>query len=126
MDVPKSLRAWFLIHWIVDWAAALPLFAAPTAVLTALGMPAADPLAVRLVAAALFAIGGVSLFQRNADASAYRALLTMKAVWAGSAVVATTLSLKAGAPPVVWGIVAMFLFFGAVWTYYLRVLKRRT
>jgi len=56
--VPSSLRTWFVVHSIADIAFALPLFLAPHWTLTLLGWHAVDPIATRLVAAALFGIEG--------------------------------------------------------------------
>ncbi len=36
VSVPSSLRAWFVVHFLADVAAALPLFVAPHAVLARL------------------------------------------------------------------------------------------
>ena len=65
--VPASLRFWFVVHFVADIAAAIPLFVAPQQVLGFFGWPAVDPISTRLVAAALFGIGvyGV-LARRNA------------------------------------------------------------
>ena len=61
--VPSSLRSWFVVHFVADIVFALPLFLAPQWTLTLLGWRAVDPIATRLVAAALFGIGIQSLQQ---------------------------------------------------------------
>src|SRR6266436_4629601 len=58
MEVPRTLRAWFVAHALVDLGAGLPLLAAPELVLRRLGWTCVDPVSARLVGAALLAIGG--------------------------------------------------------------------
>ena len=76
--VPSSLRCWFVVHFVADIAFALPLFLAPQWTLTLLGWRAVDPIATRLVAAALFGIGIQSLLGRDEDAATFRALLNLR------------------------------------------------
>ncbi|HEU4368157.1 MAG TPA: hypothetical protein VFV05_08035, partial [Methylomirabilota bacterium] len=45
-----------------------------------------DPVATRLVGAALVAIGGQSLIGRDDDVAAFRAMLNLKILWSLSAV----------------------------------------
>jgi len=68
--VPKSLRVWFVIHFVADLLFALPLFFAPVFTLKLFGWETVDPATSRLVAAALFGIGIESLLGRNASADA--------------------------------------------------------
>jgi hypothetical protein len=63
--VPRSLRSWFIVHFVADMLSALPLFIAPREVLGWLGWNAVDPIATRLVAAALFGIGIESYLARS-------------------------------------------------------------
>ncbi len=121
--VPRSLRIWFVIHFAADYIAAIPLMVAPVAVLSFLGWQSVDPLATRLVAAALFGIGGVSLTGRKADVHAFRHMLTMKLIWAGTAILGIAWSIAEGAPPAAWAVLAIFVLFGILWTYY-RVVVR--
>src|SRR5260370_8654188 len=76
--VPSSLRTWFVVHFVGDIAFALPLFLAPQWTLTLLGWRAVDPIATRLVAAALFGIGIQSLLGRGEHAAPFRALLNLQ------------------------------------------------
>ena len=64
--VPKSLRTWFVIHFVLDFIFAIPLILAPRAFLGLLGWTSIDPIAARLVGAALIGIGGESYLGRNA------------------------------------------------------------
>lgn len=120
MEVPQNLRTWFVIHFIVDYIVALPLFFAPRATLAFLGFDIVDPFATRLVAAALFGIGGASLLVRRKNADAFRSLLMVKIIWSMTAIIGMILAIFEGAP--VFGYVAVVIFavFSAVWIYYYR------
>lgn len=118
MDVPPSLRRWFVVHFAADLLFAVPLLIAPVATLRMLGWSTVDPVATRLVGAALLAIGTQSLVGRNASLEAYRALLGLKSLWSASAIVALALSLAEGAPPITAGLLAIFVGFAVVWNYY--------
>ncbi|MES1207356.1 MAG: hypothetical protein ABUS79_15570 [Pseudomonadota bacterium] len=118
MEIPASLRAWFVVHSLVDIAVAVPLLLAPEALLPRFGWQSVDPVASRLVAAALLAIGVQSWRGRNDGAAAYRAMLALKVVWSAAAIVALTIAIGRGAPPLTFGFLAMFLGFCGVWTYY--------
>lgn len=117
-EVPDSLRTWFVVHFVADLAAALPLFVAPRAVLGALGWAAVDPIATRLVAAALLGIGIESLLGRRASAETFRAMLNLKLIWSGSAALGALWSQLDGGPPLGWAVVAIFGGFHTVWLYY--------
>ena len=45
--VPRALRCWFVVHGVVDWVFAVPLFLFPEALLRALGWTVVDPMAAR-------------------------------------------------------------------------------
>ena len=79
-----------------------------------------DPVAVRLVAAALFAIGIESYLGHNAGPEAYRGMLNLKIFWSAGAVLALGLGLLAGRQPA-WALallLAIFLAFNLVWIYW--------
>jgi hypothetical protein len=122
----RGLRAWFLVHAVVDLVFALPLLAAPEWTVRMLGWPAFDPLATRLVGAALLAIGAASWLGRDAGEDGYRLMLDLKLVWAGAAVLGIVLTMASSQwPPIGWVLAALFAAFGAVWAYY-RFGTRRT
>jgi len=126
--VPASLRTMFVIHFWADICVAVPLFLAPEALLGWLGWPAVDPLAARLVACALFGIGIESLLGRNADAGAFRAMLTLKVIWSATAAAGiawTILAAPAAAPypAVAWGFFAIFAGFHGIWLRYLLLMR---
>jgi hypothetical protein len=120
--VTPALRAWFVVHFVIDVLFAVPLLVAPEWFGGMIGWPRIDPLTARLVGAALLAIGVESWLGRNAGLDAYRAMLTLKVIWAWSAVagiVVTMVSVPDG-PLLGWVFAAVFAAFGAVWTYYRR------
>ena len=122
MTVPPSLRRWFVVHFVADMLFAVPLLLAPSAVLGLLGWSCVDPVATRLVGAALVAIGGQSVIGRDDDVTAFRAMLNLKILWSLSAIGALAVALIGGAPPVAWGLLAIFVAFSSVWiTYRIRL-----
>ncbi len=116
--VPSSLRRWFVVHFVADLAFALPLFLAPQWTLTLLGWRAVDPIATRLVAAALFGIGIQSLLGRDEDAATFRALLNLKIIWSATATLGIIWSQLEGGPPLGWAFAAVFAAFNALWVRY--------
>ncbi len=122
--LPRGLRTWFVVHFVADLVTALPLFFFPRQVLQSLGWGAVDPLATRLVAAALFGIGIQSLLGRAEGPEAYRGMLNLKLIWSSSASVGLALSLAEGAPPAAWAFLAIFVGFFFVWLRYRMALRQ--
>jgi hypothetical protein len=122
--VPDSLRRWFVVHFVADVAATIPLFVAPAAVLGAFGWTAVDPISTRLVAAALFGIGIESYLGRNAGVEAFRAMLNLKIIWSATATLGVLWSQLEGGPPAGWGVFGIFLAFHGVWLRYRLLLRR--
>jgi hypothetical protein len=117
--VPKSLRSWFVVHFIADIAFALPLLFAPAAFLPLFGWTHVDPVTTRLVGAALVGIGGESLLGRNADLASFRTMLRLKVLWSLTAIAGFILSLaQGGAPWGTWLFLAIFVGFSSLWTFY--------
>ena len=117
--VSKNLRIWFVIHFVLDYAFALPLLIAPKFTLSLFGWPTVDPFTARLVGAALIGIGGESLLGRNASAEAFKAMLNLKLLWASAAILGMSVTLLTGNyPPIGWGFVLIFVIFFFVWLYY--------
>lgn len=125
MDIPASLRRWFVVHFIVDIAFAVPLMVGPVSTLRLLGWTTVDPVATRLVGAALAGIGIQSLLGRNESSDAFRAMLGLKCIWSGAAVVGLALSMAQGAPPLTAALLAIFVVFAVVWNYYRLQLRPR-
>lgn len=118
MPVPKSLRAWFVIHFVVDMVFAVPLFFAPVWFLELFGFTTIDPVASRLVAAALFAIGGSSFLVRDRNKEAYQTLLNLKIIWSLFAVVGLVWGALEEAAAATWLFALIFAGFSGVWMYY--------
>ncbi len=123
-SVPKSLRAWFVIHFFADMLFALPLMFFPTRTLGLFGWLIIDPIAARLVGAALFGIGMISLIARNASKEMFSHMLLLKMLWSGAAILSFVISLYQGAPKSVWLFLVIFAFFFALWTSYRMRLER--
>lgn len=116
--IPSSLRIWFVIHFFVDILFGIPLLIAPVFFLTILGWETIDPFMSRLVGAALLGIGVESLLGRNASVETYRAMLNLKIIWSGCAVLAIFLSMFGGTPIFGWIVFCIFVLFNFVWIHY--------
>ncbi len=126
-SVPKALQSWFLIHFVVDVALAIPLMLVPERFLEMLRWQSIDPVAARLVAAALFGIGISSYLSHRASLDTYTHLLKLKIIWSFSAISGLLLSLGAGnhgRPWVLWLILVVFMIFNGVWIYWYRRVDR--
>jgi hypothetical protein len=118
MEIPASLRRWFVAHFIVDLMFALPLLVAPATTLQLFGFSGTDPVSPRLVGAALLAIGTQSLIGRREDVRVYRAMLNLKLLWSGSAIFGLLAGIGGGAPPATWAFLAIFIAFFGIWLHY--------
>jgi hypothetical protein len=119
--VPKGLRRWFVVHFIVDIIAAIPLFFLPETVLAAFSWPRIDPFATRLVAAAFFGIGIESLLARNGSSQAFHSMLNLKIIWSSFAVAGITFTMFSQnlyINNLAWTIFFIFLFFLFLWIYW--------
>lgn len=126
VTVPKALRVWFVVHFIADVIAALPLFIRPD-ILGMLGWESVDPYTTRLVAAALFGIGIESWLGRNAEAEIFKNMLNLKIIWSATAVIGILISVFQGAqgvPPVALAVLAIFFAFHCLWVYWRIVIGR--
>lgn len=115
---PPALHRWFLVHAFVDYVVAVPLFVAPTAILLALHWPVIDPAAVRIIAAALLGIGGISFIARNTSQETYRVLVLMKLIWSSAALIALGIGIAHGYGSAAIGSAAIFTIFWCAWAYY--------
>ncbi len=116
--IPPCLRRWFVFHFVADIVFAIPLLVAPVGFLRALGWVSIDPIAARMVGAALAAIGIESLLCRNDGIEAFRSMLRLKCIWSGVAIAGLAVALAQGAPPMVWAVLGVFVGFAAVWNYF--------
>ena len=129
--VPKSLRIWFVIHFFADMCGAIPLLVFPN-LLVLFGWQFVDPIATRIVAAALFGIGIESFLGRNARVETFKNMLNLKIIWSGATIIGLIVSLGQSSrqfPWGAWGILAIFLAFHILWFYWRvhigRVLKTK-
>jgi len=118
--VPKSLRVWFIVHFVVDFLFAILLFIIPTRMLALFGFEDINILFARLVAAALFAIGGASLVVHKQGVDSYNALLSVKVIWSILAILALVLALIESWSISVVAILIIFIIFSVTWVYYKR------
>lgn len=124
--LPKGLRFWFIVHFAIDVFFALPLLLFPEGALSLLKWNRIDPLATRIVGAALMGIGIESWIGRNASVEVFRAMLNLKIIWSLSAVFGIGLSMIQGGPPAGWIFLALFGGFSMLWIYYRLRLKPGT
>ena len=118
MDIPVSLRRWFLAHTVVDLVVGLPLLILPATFLGALHWPVVDVVTPRIVGAALLAIAIQSFTARNDGVEAYRTMLNFKLLWSWSAIAALVIAAADGGPDAVWAFLAIFIAFSGVWFHY--------
>lgn len=116
--VPKSLRIWFVIHFVIDLIFAIPLIIFPTKFLTFLGWTTIDNFSARLVGAALLGIGGISLLKNKAGLETYHALLTLKIIWSLTALLGILLTMLEKPTKIGWLIYGIFAIFSLVWINY--------
>lgn len=121
--IPKSLKTWFIIHFIVDLIFAIPLLFFPEWILGIFGLPIIQTVMARLVGAALIGIGGVSFWIRNEGVEVYKALLKLKLLWSSSAILGIGLSLFAGESQLLWIVLIIFAAFFGLWGWYLNKIK---
>src|SRR2546427_12274189 len=98
VEAPSALRRWFVFYFAVDWAVGVPLLVAPEILLRFFGWHEIDPIATRLFAAALIAIGGQSLLGRNGSVNEVRGMLSLKLFWAAAAGIALGIGGLSGGP----------------------------
>lgn len=119
-QVPERLKFFFRLHCVVDVCFALPLMLRPDVLLHLFGFQIVDVYSARLLAAALFAIGLSSWgVERHVDV--WRAMLTLKCLFSGFALLGLALSILESPVAIPWGawlVSAMFVAFHFLWQYY--------
>lgn len=118
-----ALRIWFLIHFVIDLIFGLPLLFAPRWFLPIFDFPTENLLFARLVGAALFAIGMISLFARESSRETFQTLLAFKILWSSAAILGLIISIHEGAPKSTWLFLGIFVLFFFVWNYWKRALE---
>jgi len=122
-EVPASLRKWFIVHFIVDMLVGVPLLLIPEIVMPLLGWNIVDPIASRVVGAALMGIGVESYLGRDANIEVFHAMLNLKVIWSSSAILGIGLGIWKGGPQAGWLFLGIFVLFWFVWIYYWRKLR---
>lgn len=127
IEIPRSLKGWFLVHFIADTLFAVPLFIAPIFLLNLLGWKSIDPLMARMVAAALFGIGTESLLCIKLGKDAFIAMLNLKIIWSFAAITGFIIGLSQGLfgyPAVGIGLLLIFGAFNILWIYWRQYFKK--
>jgi len=101
----------------------IPLLFFPEAVMPLLGWTTIDPIASRVVGAALMGIGIESYLGRNANREVFQAMLNLKVIWSGSAIFGIGLGIRSGGATAGWLFLGIFFIFWVVWIYYWRKLR---
>lgn len=117
-EVPKYLRIWFLIHFIIDILFAIPLIFFPELFLNLMGISVIEPFTARLVGAALIGIGGASFFMHKKGIEVFDSMLNLKLLWSFAAIFGIAWSTWETGLLSGWVILAVFVIFFAVWLYY--------
>lgn len=117
----NTLRKFFVLHFVIDVVSAIPLFLCPTLLLTTLGWQVVDPVAARMVAAALFGIGIESYIGRNSSRDSLIGILNLKIIWSFSAIIGigTSMMQNIQQNPLALKIIFItFIAFNLLWVYW--------
>ncbi|MBT4446480.1 hypothetical protein HOA92_04705 [archaeon] len=119
-SIPKQVRNWFKIHFLIDMFVAFPLFFAPVSFLAFFGFDplAVDPSLSRIVASAFFAIGGMSLWMNTERFESFIVMLRLKLIWSASATLGLLWGALEGGPSILWFFAAIFGAFFVLWQYW--------
>jgi hypothetical protein len=122
---PGALSVWFIIHFVADLTFAIPMMIIPVKFMQMLGWVTVDPIATRIVAAALFGIGIESLIGRNSSLETFKGMLNLKIIWSLSSVVGIGVSMigmvirqDPTVPLFGWVFLGIFIAFNFIWSYW--------
>lgn len=119
--IPTMLRKWFIFHFIVDIIFAVPLLLFPVEFLQFLQWHTIDPLASRIVGAALMGIGIESWIGRNAGVETFKNMLNLKIIWSAFVIIGTALSIYQAQYVTTiteWFLLITFIAFHFIWIYW--------
>ncbi len=117
--ISNWLSRFFILHFLIDILFAVPLFLIPETFLGLFDWQPVDPVAARLVAAALFGIGIESLLGRNGTQESFKAMLNLKIIWSVGAIGGLGLSLFQGQSNLLLLIIlGFFIVFNVLWIYW--------
>jgi hypothetical protein len=114
----RALERWFVFHFFANTLTAVQLFVAPKWFLGQFGWKTVDPATARLVGAALLGIGIQSLIGRAEVRRAMIAMVNIKAIWSGFAVLGLLWFQLDGGPPGGWAFVGVLAGFHCLWLYW--------
>lgn len=117
-SIPVQVRNWFKLHFVIDLVFAIPLFFAPNFFLGLFGFESVETNLARLVAAALFAIGGTSLWMCKENYDSFMTMLRLKLLWSGAAALALVWGALEGGPKSLWFFAIIFACFYCVWQWW--------
>lgn len=118
VKIPAGLRTAFLVHSIIDLAVAIPLMISPQKSLEMIGWDdPIDPVATRLVAAALLA-GSRSAFKPIESIESYKSILGIKLIWSTAAIIGLVWSIKEGSSTKAYLPLGAFGIFWGIWNYW--------
>ncbi len=124
----KWLSFWFIIHFIADVFVAVPLMFIPDIFLKLIGWQVVDTVTARLIAAVLFAIGIESFLGRNSDVKTFKAMLNLKVIWSGCAILGLLLSIIEGShgrPLSLYAFLFIFISFNFIWVFFRLKIKNK-
>jgi len=102
----------------------IPLLIFPELIMPLLGWNVIDPIASRVVGAALMGIGIESYLGRNSSIEVFRTMLNLKVIWSGSAILGIGLGIWKGGSQAGWLFLGIFVIFWFVWVYYWKRLRQ--
>ncbi|MAG60334.1 hypothetical protein CL619_00965 [archaeon] len=115
---PVQVRNWFKLHFVIDMIFAFPLFFAPVSFLGFFGFETVEVNLARLVAAALFAIGGMSLWMNRGSYDSFMVMLRLKLLWSAAATLGLVWGALEGGPKSLWLFAIIFAGFFCVWQWW--------
>jgi hypothetical protein len=124
-SIPQQVQNWFKIHFLIDLLVAIPLFFAPVSFLSFFGFNpvAINPSLARVVAAAFFAIGGMSFWMNTENYSSYIVMLRLKIIWSSTATLGLLWAALEGGPTILWFFASIFAAFFVLWQYWYHKIK---
>lgn len=117
-STPVQVRNWFKLHFVINMLFAFPLFFAPTSFLGFFGFETVEVSLARLVAAALFAIGGMSLWMNKESYQSFIVMLRLKLLWSAAVALGLIWAALEGGPKSLWFFATIFVGFFCVWQWW--------
>ena len=116
-EVPKSLRNWFVFHFIIDYLFGIPLLLFPSWTFLLFNLNP-ELFSGRLLGAGLIGTGGVSLIAYHKSKEIYQTLLNFKLIWSLAAIIGISISIFQEPIKSKYFLLGIFIFFFLLWLYY--------